>query len=277
MLRAFGITPSSAPDLSRWSDIMDRLTNPKGEVTVGVVGKYVGLQDAYKSLNEALVHGGIANRVKVNVRWIDAELFENDDSEIVSQLEPCDSILVPARSVSAARRARSSRKFPASAKSPISASASACRWPASKARAIPRASPMPRRPNSARRASRGRPDHRMDGRDGLEQREASGDMGGTMRLGAMKPRSTATASSRRSTAARPFRTPSSPLRGDTHYKDALEKGGLVFSGMSPDGTLPEIVERPDHPLVRRRAVPPGAEEQALRPASRCSPASSPLR
>ena len=67
---------------------MDRLTNPEGEVTVGVVGKYVGLQDAYKSLNEALVHGGIANRVKVNIRWLDAELFEHDnEEEITAQLE----------------------------------------------------------------------------------------------------------------------------------------------------------------------------------------------
>ncbi len=73
---AFDIDPGEAPDLSRWADIVDRLTNPEGEVTVGVVGKYVGLQDAYKSLNEALVHGGIANQVKVNIQWIDAELFE---------------------------------------------------------------------------------------------------------------------------------------------------------------------------------------------------------
>ncbi|RZM05905.1 MAG: CTP synthase, partial [Sphingomonas sp.] len=96
VLRAFGITPSSPPDLSRWAEIVERLMQPEGEVTVGVVGKYVGLQDAYKSLNEALVHGGIANRVKVNIRWIDAELFEgDDDSEIAAHLEPCDAILVP--------------------------------------------------------------------------------------------------------------------------------------------------------------------------------------
>ncbi|PNB52379.1 CTP synthetase, partial [Pseudomonas sp. GW531-E2] len=74
---------------------MDRLTNPEGEVTIGVVGKYVGLQDAYKSLNEALVHGGIANMVKVNVEWIDAELFEGPDSDIAARLEPMHAILVP--------------------------------------------------------------------------------------------------------------------------------------------------------------------------------------
>ncbi len=74
----------------------DRLTNPEGEVTIGVVGKYVGLQDAYKSLNEALVHGGIANRVKVNIRWIDAELFEKRrGSDVAAKLEPMHAILVP--------------------------------------------------------------------------------------------------------------------------------------------------------------------------------------
>ena len=81
VLRHFGME-GPAPDLSRWVDIMDRYENPEGEVTIAVVGKYVGLPDAYKSLNEALVHGGMANRVRVNIRWIDAEIFEQDDSAI---------------------------------------------------------------------------------------------------------------------------------------------------------------------------------------------------
>ena len=71
-----------APDLARWLDINDRYQHPEGEVTIGVIGKYVGLQDAYKSLSEALTHGGMANRVKVNVRWIDAELFENGEDDL---------------------------------------------------------------------------------------------------------------------------------------------------------------------------------------------------
>ena len=94
VLRHFGLT-AREPDLARWHDIVDRHQNPEGEVTIGVVGKYVGLQDAYKSLNEALVHGGMANRVKVNVRWIDAEVFEKEDAEIAAQLEPMHGILVP--------------------------------------------------------------------------------------------------------------------------------------------------------------------------------------
>jgi CTP synthase len=96
VLRAFGITDAPEPDLASWVDVNDRYFNPEGEVTIAVVGKYVGLQDAYKSLNEALVHGGLANRVKVNIKWIDAEIFEGDDeSQIIAALEPMDGILVP--------------------------------------------------------------------------------------------------------------------------------------------------------------------------------------
>src|ERR1700712_1721385 len=94
VLRAFGIEPGSDPELSRWTDIAERLANPEGEVTIGVVGKYVGLPDAYKSLHEALVHGGIANRVKVHVKWLDAEMFENGQ-DVAAELEPMDAILVP--------------------------------------------------------------------------------------------------------------------------------------------------------------------------------------
>src|SRR3546814_13329076 len=81
--------------MARWDDITDRYEHPEGEVTIGVVGKYVGLPDAYKSLNEALVHGGMANRVKVNIKWIDAEIFEQEDSEIAAALEPMHGLLVP--------------------------------------------------------------------------------------------------------------------------------------------------------------------------------------
>ena len=95
VLRAFGITPALAPDLRRWDDILDRQLNPEGEVTIGVVGKYVGLQDAYKSLHEALVHGGLSNRVKVNIKWIDAELFDQPEGDVAAALEPMHAILVP--------------------------------------------------------------------------------------------------------------------------------------------------------------------------------------
>jgi len=250
VLRAFGITPSSAPDLSRWTDIMDRLTNPEGEVTVGVVGKYVGLQDAYKSLNEALVHGGIANRVKVNVRWIDAEIFENDDSEIVGQLEPCDAILVPgAFGERGAEGKIKSVKFAREREIPYFGICfgmqMACVEGARDLAGIAGASSTEFGPTEEPVV--GLITEWM-GRDGLEKREEQGDLGGTMRLGAYE-------------AALDGNSVVSSIYGgttiherhrhryevNTHYKDALEKGGLVFSGMSPDGMLPEIVERPDHP------------------------------
>lgn len=250
VLRAFGITPSSAPDLSRWSDIMDRLTNPEGEVTVGVVGKYVGLQDAYKSLNEALVHGGIANRVKVNVRWIDAELFENDDSEIVSQLEPCDAILVPgAFGERGAEGKIKSVKFAREREIPYFGICfgmqMACVEGARDTAGIARASSTEFGPTEEPVV--GLITEWM-GRDGLEKREEQGDLGGTMRLGAYEA-----ALAGNSVVASIYGGTTIHERHrhryevNTGYKDALEKGGLVFSGMSPDGTLPEIVERPDHP------------------------------
>jgi CTP synthase len=250
VLRAFGITPSSAPDLSRWSDIMDRLTNPEGEVTVGVVGKYVGLQDAYKSLNEALVHGGIANRVKVNVRWIDAELFENDDSEIVSQLEPCDAILVPgAFGERGAEGKIKSVKFAREREIPYFGICfgmqMACVEGARDLAGIADASSTEFGPTDEPVV--GMITEWMNA-GGLEKREAGGDLGGTMRLGAYPAKldgnsvvSTIYGGSDISERHR------HRYEVNTAYRERLEQGGLVFSGMSPDGMLPEIVERPDHP------------------------------
>jgi CTP synthase len=250
VLRAFGITPSSAPDLSRWTEIVDRLTNPEGEVTVGVVGKYVGLQDAYKSLNEALVHGGIANRVKVNVRWIDAEIFENDDAEIAAQLEPCDAILVPgAFGERGAEGKIASVRFAREREIPYFGICfgmqMACVEGARDLAGIQQASSTEFGPTTEPVV--GLITEWM-GRDGLQKREAEGDLGGTMRLGAYEAKlagNSVVASIYGDTTIHERHRHRYEV--NTGYKDALEKGGLVFSGMSPDGTLPEIVERPDHP------------------------------
>ncbi|HXH16275.1 MAG TPA: CTP synthase [Sphingomonas sp.] len=250
VLRAFGIEPAEAPDLSRWTEIMDRLTNPQGEVTIGVVGKYVGLQDAYKSLNEALVHGGIANRVKVNVRWIDAELFENAESDIAGQLEPCDAILVPgAFGERGAEGKIASVKFARERKIPYFGICfgmqMACVEGARDLAGIPNASSTEFGPTDEPVV--GMITEWM-GREGLETRAAEGDMGGTMRLGAYDAKLAGN-----SVVASIYGGTDISERHrhryevNTRYKEALEAGGLVFSGMSPDGTLPEIVERPDHP------------------------------
>jgi CTP synthase len=250
VLRAFGITPGLAPDLRRWEDILDRQLNPEGEVTIGVVGKYVGLQDAYKSLNEALVHGGLANRVKVNIQWIDAELFEQADSDVAARLEPLHAILVPGAfgergaegKIQAIRFARE-RKVPFFGI--CFGMQMACVEGARNLAGIAGASST----------EFGACDDPVVGiitewmtPEGLETRAEGGDLGGTMRLGAYEARLAGN-----SHVAAIYGTPTISERHrhryevNGAYREALEKGGLVFSGMSPDGLLPEIVERPDHP------------------------------
>jgi CTP synthase len=250
VLRAFGITPGVAPDLRRWEDILDRQQNPEGEVTIGVVGKYVGLADAYKSLNEALAHGGFANRVKVNINWIDAELFEKDDSDVAAALEPMNAILVPGGfgergsegKISAVRFARE-RKVPFFGI--CLGMQMACIEGARNTAGIGDASSTEFGPT--KEPVVGIITEWMS-EEGLQKREAGGDLGGTMRLGAYEARL-----SGNSHVSGIYGATSISERHrhryevNAAYKAPLEKGGLIFSGMSPDGLLPEIVERPDHP------------------------------
>jgi CTP synthase len=250
VLRAFGIEPEGKPDLSRWDDIVDRLVNPEGEVTVGVVGKYVGLQDAYKSLNEALVHGGIANRVKVNVRWIDAELFEHADSDIAASLEPCHAILVPgAFGERGAEGKIASVKFARERNVPYFGICfgmqMACVEGARNLAGIEKASSTEFGPTEEPVV--GIITEWMSA-EGVQKREAGGDLGGTMRLGAYDAKldgNSVVSSIYGSTDISERHRHRYEV--NTGYREPLEKGGLVFSGMSPDGMLPEIVERPDHP------------------------------
>ena len=250
VLNAFGILPGSAPDLSRWTDIMDRLTNPEGEVTVGVVGKYVGLQDAYKSLNEALVHGGIANRVKVNIEWIDAELFEGGDADIAARLEPLHAILVPgAFGERGAEGKIASVRFAREREIPYFGICfgmqMACVEGARDLAGIAKASSTEFGPTEEPVV--GMITEWMTA-EGVQTREAGGDLGGTMRLGAYAAKldgNSVVSSIYGSTDISERHRHRYEV--NTTYRDALEKGGLVFSGMSPDGMLPEIVERPDHP------------------------------
>jgi CTP synthase len=250
VLRAFGIEPDGKPDLSRWDDIVDRLTNPEGEVTVGVVGKYVGLQDAYKSLNEALVHGGIANRVKVNVRWIDAELFEHADGDVTASLEPCHAILVPgAFGERGAEGKIASVKFARERNVPYFGICfgmqMACIEGARNLAGIAKASSTEFGPTEEPVV--GIITEWMSA-EGVQKREAGGDMGGTMRLGAYDAKldgNSVVSSIYGSTDISERHRHRYEV--NTGYREPLEKGGLVFSGMSPDGMLPEIVERPDHP------------------------------
>src|SRR3990170_1404494 len=250
VLRAFRIDDAPPPDLARWHDIMDRLENYEGEVTIGVVGKYVGLPDAYKSLNEALVHGGLANRTKVNVRWLDAELFESEDGILATELEPLHGILVPGGFGERGSEGKiASVKFARERNFPFLGIGlgmqMACIEGARNTAGIAEASTT----------EFGETPEPVVGlitewmsEEGLQKRAAGGDLGGTMRLGAYEAEL-----GHNSRVASEYGTTRISERHrhryevNVHYRDALEKGGLVFSGMSPDGQLPEIVERPDHP------------------------------
>ena len=250
VLQAFGITDAAEPDMSRWEDVTDRYFNPEGEVTIGVVGKYVGLQDAYKSLNEALVHGGLANRVKVNIRWIDAEVFEQGEADIAAQLEPLHGILVPGGFGERGSEGKiSSVRFARERNVPFFGICLGMQMACVEAARL----------SGHGGASSTEFGETKDpvvgiitewmGEEGLEKREAGGDLGGTMRLGAYVAK--LSPNSHVSTVYGGAKTISERHRHryevNSAYMAALEGTGLVFSGMSPDGLLPEIVERPEHP------------------------------
>ncbi len=252
VLRHFGMLERAPkPNLEVWEDIVDRYENPEGEVTIGVVGKYVGLPDAYKSLNEALVHGGMANRTKVNIRWIDAEIFELDDSDIAAQLEPLHGILVPGGFGERGSEGKiASVRFARERKVPFLGIClgmqMACIEGARNTAGIAKASST----------EFGETEEPVVGiitewmsKEGLQKRSADTDLGGTMRLGAYDAKLAGN-----SHVSRIYEGATTISERHRHryevnsaYMAPLEEGGLVFSGMSPDGLLPEIVERPDHP------------------------------
>ncbi len=251
VLRAFGITDAPDPDLTAWVDVNDRYFNPEGEVTIGVVGKYVGLQDAYKSLNEARVHGGMANRVKVNMKWIDAEIFEADDeAAIIAALEPMHGILVPGGfgergsegKIAAVRFARE-RDIPffgiclGMQMACIEGARAAGFADASSTEFGPTDSPVV-----------GIITEWMS-QEGIQSREAGGDMGGTMRLGAYPAKLSANSHTSQIYGGAELISERHRHRYEVNsaFIEPLEKQGLIFAGMSPDGLLPEIIERPDHP------------------------------
>lgn len=248
VLAAFGIDPAPKPRMERWHEISERLHNPEGEVTIAIVGKYTGLKDAYKSLTEALSHGGMANRVRVKLEWIESEIFEKEDPS--PWLEKVHGILVPGGfgergaegKIAAARFARE-RKVPYFGI--CFGMQMACIEAARSLAGIENASSTEF--GAAKEPVVGLMTEWLKG-NMLEKRRASGDLGGTMRLGAFK-------------AALKEGTKIAEIYGSTEiserhrhryevnvdYKDRLEECGLVFSGMSPDGVLPETVEYADHP------------------------------
>ncbi len=248
VLRHFGL-PQPEPDLSRWTEIVRRLTQPEGEVEIAIVGKYTSLLDAYKSLNEALTHGGIANSVKVKLNWIESEQFEGDDANF-DALDGAHAILVPGGfgergaegKIRAVRYARE-KKVPyfgicfGMQMACIEAARTLCGVEkASTTEFGPTPEPVVGLLTEWVRGNT------------LEKRGMGDNMGGTMRLGAYE-----CDLAKGSIVADIYGKGRIQERHrhryevNINYKPMLEKAGLRFSGMSPDGELPEIVEIPDHP------------------------------
>ncbi|SDW27797.1 CTP synthase [Litoreibacter albidus] len=253
VLNAFGISPAPQPKMAVWEDVSDRVHNYEGEVRIAIVGKYIQLEDAYKSIKEALMHGGMANRVKVRVEWVDAEVFDREDA--APHLEGFHAILVPGGfgergtegKIKAAQFARE-KKIPylgiclgmqmavveaaRNLAGMTDAGSEEFDHEAGKKRFTPVVYHLK---------------EWVQGNHKVKRKE-SDDKGGTMRLGAYNATLT-----KGSKVAEVYGTTAIEERHrhryevDTKYKEALEKKGLIFSGMSPDGSLPEIVEVKDHP------------------------------
>ncbi|TDH63666.1 CTP synthase [Dankookia rubra] len=250
VLRHFGLSAYGEPDMRRWEGIVHSLQQPEGEVTIAVVGKYTNLLDSYKSLAEALTHGGIAHNVRVKLDWVDSEVFERDE-EAVARLEGASGILVPggfgergtAGKLEAVRFARE-RKVPffgicfGMQMAVIEAARNLVGL------------------KGASSTEFGPCEHAVVGLmtewlrgNALERRNAAGDLGGTMRLGSYLARLGEGTLVQQVYGGATDITERHRHRYEVNvnYKDRLEEVGLRFSGMSPDGALPEIVEYPDHP------------------------------
>ncbi len=249
VLRHFNLPFDSEPDLSRWQRIVDVVRQPEGEVRIAVVGKYTNLLDSYKSLAEALTHGGIANGVRVHLDWVDSEIFEQPNA--VARLEGVHAILVPGGfgergtegKIAAVRFARE-RNIPFFGI--CFGMQMAVIETARHLAGLPDASSTEF--GACDTAVVGLLTEWARGNE-IERREAGGNLGGTMRLGAF-PAVLGEGSLVRSIyggAASIEERHRHRYEVNVHYKDQLEAAGMRFSGMSPDGILPEIVEIPGHP------------------------------
>jgi len=248
VLRRFGLPETGRPDLDRWHGVVERVRHPEGEVTIAVVGKYTELIDAYKSLDEALVHGGIANRVRVRTRWLDSEMFEQEDT--AARLGDVNGILVPGGFGERGAEGKiAAVTFARKHGIPYFGICFGMQL------AVVEAARNLAGLDGASSTEFGPCTDAVVGlmteweRDGRkERREAEGDLGGTMRLGAyparLAPGSLVAAVYGAEQISERHRH---RYEVNVAYVPRLERAGLQFSGLSPDGRLPEIVENPRHP------------------------------
>src|ERR1700733_4741356 len=248
LLKVFGLDNAPPPDLTRWRQVVERVKNPEGDVRIAVVGKYMQVKDSYKSLSEALTHGGLANNVRVRMEWIDSEIFERDDAAVY--LEGVNGILVPGGfgergtegKICAVRFARERRvPFFGICYGLHMAVIEVARDLAGLEGAGSTEISTPRHPVIALMTE-------WTKGNAVETRPEGGDLGGTMRLGAYP--AVLTPGSR---VAEVYGTTTISERHrhryevNVGYTRQLGEHGLVVSGWSPDGRLPEIMEIPDHP------------------------------
>ncbi len=267
VLRHFGLTDAAEPDLGRWQRIVDAVRAPEGDVRIAVVGKYMNLLDSYKSLAEALAHGGIANRVRVQLDWVDSEVFEQPGT--VARLEDVHGILVPGGfgergtqgKIAAVRFARERRiPFFGICFGMQMAVIEAARNLAGLADASSTEFGRCETPVVGLLTEWAR------GSD-IERRLEGGELGGTMRLGAY-PAVLGEDSRVRALyggAACVQERHRHRYEVNVHYRDCLEATGLRFSGMSPDGVLPEIIELPEHPWFVGVQFHPELKSKPFRP------------
>lgn len=248
VLRAFHITDAPQPKLEMWDDICERVMDPDGEVTIAIVGKYTGLKDAYKSLSEALTHGGIANNVKVNLKWVQSDVFDNEDT--VHHLEDVHGILVPGGFGERGAEGKiKAAEFARVQNIPYFGICFGMQM------AVIEAVRNLAGVKDANSTEFGPCENSVVGLmtewakgNELEQRKDGDDLGGTMRLGAYDARLSAG-----TRVADIYGTCSINERHrhryevNMAYREVLEEKGVIFSGVSPDGLLPEIVEIPSHP------------------------------
>ncbi|NRA86254.1 MAG: CTP synthase, partial [Rhizobiales bacterium] len=266
VLRAFGIDDAPEPDLSRWLKISEIVSNPDGDVKVTIVGKYVELEDAYKSLKEALMHGGISNRVKVNITWINSEDVNADNVDEL--LRQTHAILVPGGfgkrgsegKIQAVRYAREN-------KVPFFGICLGMQM------AVVEAARNLAGLENAGSTEFGETEHPVIGlmtewvKDNVKvERKDDADLGGTLRLGAYD-----CVFDKNSKIASIYGQPNISERHrhryevNINYKDQLEKTGLHFAGLSPDGVLPETIEYPDHPWFIGVQYHPELKSQIFKP------------
>ena len=249
VLAAFGMSSKKELELKSWHTINERVRNPEGAVTIAIVGKYTGMKDAYKSLIEALSHGGIANKVKVNLDWIESEVFENEDP--APFLEHVNGIMVPGgfgqRGAEGKIRAA---QFARERNVPYFGICFGMQM------AVIEAARNLAGIKDANSTEFGETTEPVVGLmtewlrgNELEKRTNAGDLGGTMRLGAYPAALTkgSKVSEVYGGALEISERHRHRYEVNTAYKERLEKHGLKFSGLSPDGVLPEIVEYENHP------------------------------